>query len=183
MERKKNKNEFDEVEHKLLLLYLIENIGLPTPSNIIEEFILGSNYMDYFNLNSNLADLLDRDFIEKFSSDNISKYCITDEGKKMLETLETQIPNVVRTKIDNYIAENKKNIKFSMEVSANIYENEANQEFIVRCKAYDDIHMLMELNIMTTSHKEARNIRNNWISNVGVIYDKIMMEISKETEE
>ncbi len=178
----KSKNEFDEVEHKLLILYLLENMGIPTPSDVIEELILDANYMDYFKLNACLADLQDRYFVDKFSNNNISRFYITNDGRNLLRTLETQLPLVVRSKIDNFIEKNKKNIRHSMEVSAQIYEDNDNDEYIVRCKAYDDIHMLMELNITTPSHKEARGIRHNWLNNVSVIYEKIINEVSKDIE-
>ncbi len=178
----KNKNEFDEVEHKLLILYLLENMGIPTPSDVIEELVLNANYMDYFKLNSCLADLQDRYFIEKISNNNISRYYITNEGRNLLNTLLTQLPLVVRNKIDSFIQKNKKNIRYSMEVSSHIYEDEDNNEYVIRCKAYDGIHMLMELNISTTSHKEARTIRHNWLNNVSVIYEKIINEVSKDVE-
>ncbi len=177
-----SKTEFDEVEHKLLILYILEKMSIPTPSNIIEELILESNYMDYFKLNACLADLQEREFIEKISSNNISRFYITNSGHKLLTTLETQLPLVVRSKIKNFVSKNKKDIKHSMEVSAQIYEDTDNEEYIVRCKAYDDIHMLMELNITTPSHKEARCIRNNWLNNVSIIYEKIISEVSKDVE-
>ncbi len=176
----KSKNEFDEVEHKLLILYLLENMGIPTPSDVIEELILDANYMDYFKLNACLADLQERYFVEKFSSNNISRFYITNDGRKLLKTLETQLPLVVRSKINNFIEKNKKNIRHSMEVSAQIHEDNNSNEYIVKCKACDDNHMLMELNISTPSHKEARTIRHNWLNNLSVVYEKIINEVSKD---
>ncbi len=180
--RNKSKIEFDEAEHKLLLLYFIEKMSIPVPSNVIEEFILESNYMDYFKLTSCLADLQERDFIAKISNNNMSKFCITDAGHELLVTLETQVPSVVRNKIDTFVSLNKKDVKFAMEVSAIVYENPENNEFIVKCKAYDDINMLMEINVAVSSHKEARFIRQNWLDNVGLLYGNIMAELTINNE-
>lgn len=176
----KTTNQFCEVEFKLLILYLINQMEIPMPADKIEEFILGSNYMDIYTLRSSLSDLVEISYLEKERNvdSNISRYTTTLEGSENLEMLQTKLPAVVRNKIKKYVDEKKHLVKRELDVSANILGFPG--DFIVKCSAYDDAQMLIELNLTVSTYEEAYNIKKNWNINVANIYDVVIKELTKE---
>ncbi len=173
-------SQFSEVEYKLLILYLVNQMEIPMPSNKIEQFILESNYMDIYTLRNCLSDLLDINFLEKekTTDSNISRYTTSLEGSENLEMLQTRLPAVVRNKIKKYIDENRQEVKRELDVSANILGFPG--DYIVKCSAYDDTQMLIELNLSVVTYEEAYNIKKNWADKVASIYSTVINEMTQD---
>lgn len=183
MSDKALQSKFDEVEHKLLILYLIDTMNIPISYNKISEFALDSNYMNFFTLQSCLSELETSGYVEKITDNTSSRYTVTGEGLQVLEYFEKNIPQNIRNKINKFVEENKIIVKKDYEITANIFQEHSTGDFIVKCGAYDDEVMLMELNISVVSNIEARRISRNWKNNVNSIFNMIISEVTKETEE
>lgn len=167
-------SEYKNVENKLLLLYLIDKMELPLSRSQITEYVRQAEYMDYYTLQQTLADMVEGGYLENTQDNNTTRYTITDEGQTTLEYFEKHIPAPVRTKINNYVRDNRRNIKRDYENTATYFPNVENDEFMVKCGVYEDERVLMELFISVDTRDQAKLIQTNWKANAKVLYGRII---------
>ena len=160
--------------NKLLLLYLIEKMDLPLSRSQITDYILQDEFMDYYTLQQTMADMVEGDYLEMTKDNNTTIYTITDEGLQTLEYFEKHIPHNIRSKINQYVKENRKDIQKAFENTATFFPNEANDEFLVKCGVYEEGRVLMELSISVDTREQARTIQNNWKANAKTLYGDII---------
>ena len=191
---KKNKNEddnndsnkdsqvdyLDQVEKKLLLLYLIDKMELPLTQSQISEFALAEDYINYFSLQQFLADMVEVNYLEKSFENNSTYYNVTDQGLMALEYFKKRIPAQLKNKINKYIEQNKKSIKKDYEVIANYFYDKNSNEYIIKCGIYEDEMTLMELTLSVVSREEAKLICKNWRDNVNNLYGDILNKLIGE---
>ena len=166
-------------ENKLLLLYLIEKMDLPLSRSQITDYIREDDFMDYYTLQQSLADMVDGGYLDVTKDNNNTIYTITDEGLQTLEYFEEHIPITIRSKINQYIKDNRKDIKRAFENTATFFPNAENDEFVVKCGVYEDGRVLMELSISVDTRDQARIIQNNWKANAKTLYGDIIGILAK----
>ena len=171
--------EMKEPENKLLLLYLIDKMDLPLSRSQITDYILEAEFMDYYTLQQALADMAEQGYLEVQQNNNTTRYTATEEGLQTLEYFEKHIPLPVRAKINAYIKENRKNIQRDFETTATFFPNVENDEFVVKCGAYEEGRVLMEISISVDTREQARTVQNNWKSNAKVLYGEILMTLAR----
>lgn len=170
------------LEQKILILFLVDKMEVPISDNKLTEFILDSNYMNIFRLRECLHELEESNYIEKTTDNSTARYFITEAGMQALDHFHKQLPTVIKNNIVKFVDENRSAIRRDYEITTQIFPDDSG-EYVVRCGAYDNGDMLMELNITVYSHRDARIICNNWKTNVNSIFNTIITEITKEPEE
>ena len=159
---------------KLMLLYLIDKMDLPLSRSQITDFILEADLMDYYTLQQSLAEMVEGLYLDSTNDNNTTRYTITDEGLLTLEYFEKHIPASIRTKINNYVKDNRGEIKRAFENTATFFPNAENNEFLVKCGVYEEGRVLMELSISVDTREQARLIQNNWKTNAKTMYGDII---------
>ena len=172
--------DYQAVENKLLLLYLIDKMDLPLSRNQITDYVRQSDYMDYFTLQQLLAEMVEGGYLENTQDNNTTRYTITGEGQTTLEYFEKHIPVPIRTKINNYVRDNRRIIKKDYENTATYFPNAKNDEFMVKCGVYEDERVLMELFITVDTRDQAKLIQTNWKSNAAMLYRRIIEALAGE---
>ena len=167
-------------ENKLLILYLIDKMDLPLSRSQITDYIIQAEFMDYYTLQQALGDMVEGNYLDAAADNNTTRYNLTDEGLQTLEYFEKHIPPSIRAKINQYIKENRKDIKRSFENTATFFPNAENDEFLVKCGVYEESRVLMELSISVDTRDQARIIQNNWKSNAKTLYGDIIRILAKE---
>ena len=161
-------------ENKLLILYLIDKMDLPLSRSHITDYIIQSEFMDYYTLQQALGDMVDGGYLDAITDNNTTRYTLTDEGLQTLEYFEKHIPPSVRNKINCYIKENRQAIKRTFENTATFFPNAENSEFLVKCGVYEESRVLLELSISVDTRDQARIIQNNWKANAKTLYGEII---------
>ena len=180
--------EYEEVENKLLILYLISSMDLPMSRVQIANFFEEKELMNHFVLLQNLEDMVERGFLEATSENaedvGTTNYSLTEEGSSHLEHLESMIPHPVRLIIDNSIDDARGKIRKGFEKTANYFPNAENDEYIVKCGVYDDKRgtMLMEISVPVVTREQAKFIQANWNANYTSIYQKVLAALTERKE-
>jgi DNA-binding HxlR family transcriptional regulator len=169
-----NQNDYKEVENKLLLLYLIDKMDLPLSRSQITDYVREAEFMDYFTLSQTLSEMVEGGFLENTVDNNTTRYSITGDGQTMLEYFEKHIPLPIRTMINSYVHNNRRNIKKEYEVTATYFPNAENDEFVVKCGVYEDERTLMELAISVDTRDQAKLIQANWKTSAKHLYGRII---------
>ena len=175
--------ELKDPDNKLLLLYLINKIDSPLSRSQITDFIIQSDYMDYYTLQQTLAEMVEGSYLESSTDYNSTRYTLTDEGITTLEFFEKHIPQPVRTKINNYIKENSRDIKRSFDNATEVFPNADNTEFKVTCGVYDEGNVLLELSIVVDTREQVRLLQKNWKANAKTLYGEIIGLLARDVSE
>ena len=164
-------------EDKLIILYLVEKMGIALSNSEICQFLIEKNYINYFNAQQYLSELVESKFLEQQKENNTTRYYLTDEGSEVLSIFIKHISQAARIDINSYVRENGKRIKAEYEVTAN-YFLELNNEYTVKCGIYDsESTCLMEINVSIPTKEQARLICSNWKNNVNKLYPSILNTI------
>ena len=180
------KIEYNDVENKLLILYLINAMDLPMSRSQITNFFAEKELMSHFVLLQNLQDMVDRGFLdavnENAQDESTTNYTLTEEGCIHLEHLESLIPRPVMRSINNSIDETRGKIRKGFEKTANYFPNAENDEYIVKCGVYDDKRgtMLMEISVPVVTREQAKYIQANWNDNYTKIYQKVLAALTEK---
>jgi DNA-binding PadR family transcriptional regulator len=166
--------DYKEAENKLLLLYLIDKMDLPLSRSQITDYVREAEFMDYFTLSQTLSDMVENGFLENTVENNTTRYSITGDGQTMLEYFEKHIPVSIRTMINGYVHNNRRNIKKEYEMTATYFPNAENDEFVVKCGVYEDERTLLELAISVDTRDQAKLIQTNWKANAKFLYGRII---------
>lgn len=167
-------SDIKDPANKLLLLYLIDKMDLPLSRGQISDFVLQAEFMDYYTLQQVLGDMVDSSYLEFTTNNNTTLYTVTDDGLQTLEYFEKHIQPSIRNKINQYIKENRKDLKRAFENTATFFPNAEYDDFLVKCGVYDEGRVLMELSISVDTRDQARLIQNNWKANAKTLYGDII---------
>jgi predicted transcriptional regulator len=167
-------SEEKQVEHKIMLLFLVDKMDIPISNSQIARFALEENYMNFYNVQQYLKEMVEAGYLDASQNDNITRYTITDEGLKTLDILSANLPSLIKSRIIKYVQENRNIVKQDLEITANHFYRHDNEEYFVKCAVYEDDNMLMELNLSVVSKEQALLICNNWKNNVGQVYARII---------
>jgi DNA-binding PadR family transcriptional regulator len=154
-------------------------MDMPMSGAEITDFVVQKDLMHPFVLEQNLADMVQRKFLEatheNSADEKITRYAVTGEGLENLELLENQVPRPVRNLITHYVEENRGKIKKGYEKTCHYFPNE-NDEYTVKCGVYDDKRgaMLMELQVPVVTREQAKFIQSNWNKNYNMLYQRIL---------
>jgi predicted transcriptional regulator len=176
-------SEEKQVEHKIMILLLVDKIDIPISNSQITKFALEENYMNYYDVQQYLKQMVELGYLDSSQLDNITRYTITDEGLKALETFAQYVPPYVKTRILKYIEENRNIVQQDLEIAANHFYQHDNEEYLVKCAVYEEDNVLMELNLSVVTKEQAIIICNNWKNNVGRIYAQIIDILLNNAEE
>ena len=79
-------------EIRILLCYLIQHAGTPLSQGELETALLGEELVNYFELASNLSDLLEQGFVREENG----RYTILPAGADIAEALADDVPRTGR---------------------------------------------------------------------------------------
>ena len=166
--------------NKLIILYMIDLIGVPLTNSKISEFILASGYTNYFSLQEYLHQMIETDLLKTSSNNShVTLYNITDSGKKTLEFFGSRIPDSTKQEIENYLKENKFEIKETLEVTADYYPGK-NDDFLVHCLAKEKNAIIMELKLTVYDKENAIKICESWKKRNHLIYKSLLFELIED---
>ena len=165
------------VEKKLLLLYLVDKMEIPITNNQISQFILEEDMMSYFTLQQCLEEMSRSNLLDKVQTNNTTSYTINDSGLEILSLFIKKVPSNLRTRINNYVEETMEAVKKDYEVISNYFYDHNCNEYIVKCGAYDNDTILIEINISVVTKEQAKIICQNWKENVHMLYPNILQSL------
>lgn len=167
------------VEHKLLILYILDKLDIPMTNTEITQFILENNYMNYFLVQQFLGELVNSKFVEFSTRDGYEYYHLSNAGKDTLTFFSDRITEEVKEDIDGKSKQMKQDMIKDTQVIGNYYrKNES--EYIVNLRAIEKDIVLLNLSLSVVSNKQAKLICGNWKENPETIYKNIFDLLIKE---
>jgi len=173
-------SETMEIEIKIMLLYLIDKMKAPMTYSLVTQFAVENNYVNHYNAQIFLDEMVEAGYIEKLEDNNITHYAITSEGETAIEAFPNQLSPALKEKINKFVSENRNNAKREFDITANYFYQPHNNEYLVKCVAFEDDIPLMELNLSVVTKEQAVSLCNNWKNNIDSIYGDILQVLTKK---
>ena len=166
-------NTLELAENKLLLLYILHQIGLPISNNQLTQIILENGFINYFTLQQYLSDLKSSNFIEYSEKDGRQRLTITEKGSKVLALFQNRISQPKVSIIDTYLKDHILNIKREVTVFSD-YTIESDNTCVVNLKVTENDFILLDIKINVPSKKHAAQLCSKWKSNSSKMYNEIL---------
>lgn len=162
--------------YKLMILYMLNKVNFPLSNSQISEYMLEHQYTNYFNLQEILNDLSNNNFVQVLTYRNSTQYRLTKEGSETISFFNTKISQAIRDEIDNYLLENKYDLKCEVGTTADYYRS-TNGDYIVHCKVEEGDSTLIELNLSVPLESQAEAMCLKWREGSQDIYEFAMKKL------
>lgn len=163
----------NETQDKLIVLYIINKLNKSITNLQMVDFVLEATGIDYFTLQDILLRLEESNFIDLFYEEEVRYYKITEEGKVMLDSLVTIIPDFIVSRIDEKVDATTKQVKQKSVVYADFFP-EGKDNFMVKCKISEGGKKLVEINLSVSTREQAIDICNKWYESPSKYYLEII---------
>lgn len=162
--------------YKLIILYILDKVDFPMTNAQLTNFLLERDYTTYFNVQLTLSDLAEDEFIRKETLNSTSMYRITDSGRETLSFFQSSISLAIRTEIDQYLSENRYNLREEVSTPAEYFEVKQN-EYLARLQVLERGLAIIDLNLVVSSKEAAEHICTQWKKKSSDIYAYIISNL------
>ena len=165
--------EVNQVENKILLLYILNKVGKPISHNELLELVTSVIDLNYFVFQEFLSELIEDSFIISFKKEDNDIYEITEEGKNALSLTIDTVPGIYKLSVDSKFKENLDSLKDKYSISAT-YTPINEKEYTIKLKINENNNSIFELSAYAGSKEQAKKIVDNWNNNAEYVYPKIL---------
>lgn len=108
----------EKIDVKLIALFIIDNFKMPVPNAFVVDTLMLEPFVNYFDLQEDLAELEEEELVTFFVEDSTRFYSITDKGAQALEFFSQRIPKTVRERLLRAIKIKVKDLKNALSIKA-----------------------------------------------------------------
>lgn len=159
--------------NKLIILYLLKRVDFPLTNTQLSNFIIDRGYTNYFSFQEFLHQLVTNDLVRTITTSKSTSYTITSEGETTLEFFENRISESIQEEINQYLSENKYDIKQEVEITSE-YIPEKDGDYLVHLVAKENSKTLIDLTINVFDKDYAIKICDQWKDQSHVLYKTIL---------
>ena len=171
----------DDLDLKLLVLYLMARVAAPIPFLQLLEVALCDGGVDYFSLHQAVAHLVQTGHLTQDGE----LYAITDKGRRNIEICQSSLPYSVRMHCEENLAELNAALRRAAQVQGEVTPN-GDGTCTVRLFLADDTGPLMELKLLSPTPATGEAIVDRYKGQPEALYHQILDLLTKtepETEE
>ncbi len=164
----------DELDRKILILYVLRRLPAPIDSELLYEVCLCDNGLQYFDYSESLQDLVNSGNI----TEEDDEYAITEKGIRNADTVCTSLPFSVRNAADKLITPAAELLRRASLITAEKQEDENG------CKMHlavsDGECPLLDMTIYCGDGEKARQIRKNFRRNAEKYYQDFIKALTEK---
>lgn len=162
--------------YKLMILYMLSKVNFPLSNIQLQTFMLDKQYTNYFTFQQTINGMVQDGFIQELNYRNSTQYKLTHDGEDTIAFFYTKISPAIRSDIDNYLAQNKYELKCEVGTTSNYYRT-TNGSYVAELKVKEGENNLIELNLNVPLEDQAKAICDNWKESSQDIYEHIMHKL------
>lgn len=157
---------------KLLILYLLEQVGKPVPVRIISDVISDQELANYFEAMDAISELLETGNLERTSLDGQDALSITEKGTGAVSYVEEDLPKSVRNRALDTV---ERFLRLARHAKENdVVITPEGDGFNVSFSLMTGDTRLMELNMYVVSRDQAELLKNNYLEDPTHLYSSIL---------
>ena len=163
----------DVAEHKLIILYILEKLGVPIGSIELTNYVLEERVLDFLALRQRVHELIESGHIAGTSANGGGYYEITGAGKSLLSGMADMLPQTERNRVDRTVKKLRRDTIDRRAVTAeHVPAGEGGD--MARIGLSEGGLRLLNLEIAAASREEAALICDNWKTFTAEIYAEIV---------
>jgi hypothetical protein len=172
----------DDMEKKLMLLFIFEKMEFPLIDTSISEIIVANtSWMTYMDFRETLYQLCEARFVHRASHGGDSLYCLTPSGRGCLSHFYTKIPASIREEITAYANENKLRFKRSQEYTYDYFKNaDGSYTIVLKIKESSHSDSTLEVRLRAESRSTAKKTVTKWKDKAPIVYEGILNALMEE---
>ena len=159
--------------YKLIILYLLKKVNFPLTNGQISAFIVEEEYTSYFNVQQALSELVEAGLLREQKVRYATQYFITEDGEQTLEYFGKKIGSAIMADIDQYIEDNKMELRNEAAIVADYYKN-AGGEYCVDLEVKEGKGDLIDVTISVPDKEQAIAICDHWEKKCQEVYQYLM---------
>lgn len=158
---------------KLKLLYIFNYFEVPLTNSEVTDFVLESNFMDYFLLQEIFTDLYESKFIELYIKNGHEYYYLTDEGVNAIKMFENILPDYFIEEVQSKFEIKQKNLKRQNELFGHYYKK-SDSEYIVSFQVLENRTVVFNLSMNVPTEELAKSICKKWNSDSENLFGDVL---------
>lgn len=167
-----------QIENEVLILYVLSKFDVSITEKSLTEILLSPGLINYFGFQTGLGKLLDEKLIIAYTdTDGVNMYGLSEDGKRLLDTLIPTVSPAVKNTYDAYLAKEKN--KIAMETNINAYPFiDSNKNQCIRCYIRENGNKVVDIRIPVPDRETALQMCANWKTNAYGILMQIMTDLN-----
>lgn len=168
----------DKIDVKLITLFIIENFKIPVPNSFIVDTLMLEPFVNYFDLQQQMAELEEEEFVTYYTEDSDKFYSITKKGAQALEFFRVRIPKTVRERLLRAIKIKVKDLKNALSIRAD-YSKANDIEYTVSLGISEGNFEMFGLSLSVGDELMAKKICAAFKNNPQALYSEFLSVLTK----
>ncbi len=168
-------------ENKVIILYVLNNVGKPISSDALYSIITSAIELNYFYFQQFLLDLIEVKYIVRYKKETQDVFEITELGRKTLDLTLDLLPGIIKLKIDTNFKSNIETFDNQSSIVAE-YTPKSESEYEIECKIIENDEIVFSVKILAYSREQAQKIVDNWKQRANVLYPKLLNILTSENK-
>lgn len=168
----------DKIDVKLITLFIIENFKTPVPNSFIVDTLMLEPFINYFDLQAQMAELEEEEFVTYYVENNDRFYSITGKGAQALEFFRVRIPKTVRERLLRAIKVKVKDLKNALSIKAE-YKKVNDIEYSVSLGISEGNFDMFSLSVSVGDEIMAKKMCGQFKQNPQAMYSEFLSLLTK----
>lgn len=168
----------DKNQIKILICFIMDKVRHPLSKSDVALALQTYGIANYFETSNSFSEMISSGSIKK---QNDGKYCITKEGKIIVEELSAKLPSLIKDRglraVRNYVERAKSEKENKVSIKENKYG------FEVTCIISDGSFEMLKFSLYAPDIETACRMKNNFYKNPEDIYKNILLLVTKREED
>lgn len=170
---------FDEkVDVKLITLFIIDSFKIPVPNSYIVDILALEPFINYFDLQQQMGELEDDEFVTYYVEDNARFYSLTEKGTQALEFFSQRIPKTVRERLLRTIKVKVKDLRNALSIKAD-YKKVNDIEYSVTLGISEGNFDMFKLSISVSEELMAKKMCAAFKNDPQTLYSEFLSVLTK----
>ncbi len=163
----------DQVQLKLLILYVLNHLIQPVTLPQLTEQVLQEDGMDYFSFAESLVDLTESGHI---LLDDRECYAITSKGRQLIGLCIDSVPYIMRQKCDRSTGILNARLRRNGQIQTNILPRNR-KEYTVQMSLSDDAGPVISMELLSYSREQSEQLARNFEDHAEEIFNAILSAV------
>ena len=168
----------DKIDVKLIVLFIIDSFKMPVPNSFIVDTLMLQPFVNYFDLEEQLAGLEAEDFVTYYTQDCDKFYSLTKKGNEALEFFHTRIPKTVRERLLRSIKLKIKELKNALSIKAD-YEKINDIEYKVSLGILEGNYEMLSVSLSVGDEIMAKKMCASFKNDPQALYSEFLSVLTK----
>lgn len=168
----------DKIDVKLIALFIIDSFKMPVPNSFIVDTLMLQPFVNYFDLEEQLCELEEQEFVTYYTQDSDRFYSLTKKGTEALEFFRVRIPKTVRERLLRTIKLKIKELKNALSIKAD-YEKINDIEYKVLLGISEGNYDMFSVSLSVGDELMAKKMCASFKNDPQALYSEILSALTK----